>query len=843
MYKSVIFILFFFLSTLLTAKELEPITLQLKWKYQFQFAGFIAAKEKGFYKEMGYDVKIQENNASRNIISDIENKIVDFGVTDSSLVLERMRGRNVVAMMAIFQHSPFVLLTLKSNHIEKLSDINGKRISLDEKIHGVAIKAMLKSNHIKYSIKPATIGLDKLLKKETDLINSYLSNEPFIAKEQGLEIVTFNPEDYGFAGYGDILFCSKEMLKMEPKKVQKFYDATKNGWEYAFEHIDEMVDIIYNKYNTLNKSKKALKYEANVLKKLSGYNKNFGKIDEEKIKAISQVFNFMIKEKYSFNYINGFIFKPNSHSNLILSNEEKLYLKKKKKLNVCVPPNYDKKLIGYHTDFMKIVSKKIKTQFNLVPTSSWHEALSKLENKECDTLSMTTKAPLLNKTLLFTSPYLKLQTVIATKTDAIYINNIKNKLDKKFAMLKGSPLQELVKAKYPELKIINVDSIQNGLKKVADGKAYGYIDNSIVIVNEIRKNFFSTLGITGNINIEVPYSIGTSNHNKLLNSIFNKVILSIDNTEIQEIENRWLIVSKESFIDYNLIKKVVIIFLIISLLGAGIILILRKNNQKLKIAKNEIKEFNKTLEEQIEKEVEKNQQQQFLLFQQSRLAQMGEMMSMIAHQWRQPLSSINATVMVMEMKLRKSNIDNNNILEDEFNDIELFTKHMSTTIDDFKNFFKPEKKKTLFNLKETIEHTIRIVMPILKHENIDIITDYERDFEILSYPNELGQVLLNIITNAKDALLLKKKEENREIQVTLFQRNKHIVISIKDNAYGIDQEIIDKIFNPYFSTKTKKNGTGLGLYISKSIIEGHMGGELSIESSSEGSTFEIRFPL
>ncbi|NEW60123.1 hypothetical protein GSY74_02400, partial [Sulfurovum sp. bin170] len=356
--------------------------------------------------------------------------------------------------------------------------------------------------------------------------------------------------------------------------------------------------------------------------------------------------------------------------------------------------------------------------------------------------------------------------------------------------------------------------------KVAKGEIFGYLDNSAVIMNEIQKNFFSTIAITGKVDLEMKYSVGTRNDEKIVNSIFEKAILSIDAGKKQDIKNRWFKFKQDAVVDYKLVKHIVIVFFILTLIGTTFLIILRKK---------------------VKEEVEKNRQHQLMMFQQSRLAQMGEMISMIAHQWRQPLSSINALVMLMDMKISKQNIEEKLFLEEELNKIESTTAYMSNTIDDFRDFFKPKKEKVRFNLKQTVKHTIELIRPVLSHEEITINTECQGEIELLGYPNELGQVIINIITNAKDALISNNQKQKKNIYIQLSKKDKKIAITIQDNAGGINHEIINRIFDPYFSTKLKKNGTGLGLYISKMIIEEHMGGELSVKNCNSGALFRIEF--
>jgi len=215
------------------------------------------------------------------------------------------------------------------------------------------------------------------------------------------------------------------------------------------------------------------------------------------------------------------------------------------------------------------------------------------------------------------------------------------------------------------------------------------------------------------------------------------------------------------------------------------------------------------------------------------------MISMIAHQWRQPLNTLSTLIQSLILKYKIGKID------DEY--IEYFDKssknliqNMSQTIDDFRNFFKPEKQKTEFILNEIILNILHMIDIPLKESNIKVEFIHHDNLKILGYPNEFGQVVLNIINNAKDAILEKNIKDGKII-IELRKDERGIFLTIGDNAGGIPSNIIDKIFDPYFSTKDEKNGTGLGLYMSKLIIEEHMDGVLKVSNKGKGANFTIIF--
>ena len=247
------------------------------------------------------------------------------------------------------------------------------------------------------------------------------------------------------------------------------------------------------------------------------------------------------------------------------------------------------------------------------------------------------------------------------------------------------------------------------------------------------------------------------------------------------------------------------------------------------------------LENLVDEEVQKNQEHTLMMLQQSRLAQMGQVINMIAHQWRQPLNNLLLISEVLVYKYKKNQVTTQEI--DKFqHDSTLQIKQMSGIIDDFRDFFQPRKKKERFLLNDVIEHLVLIMEPIFCAENIELIFKEEKELYSEGYPNELAQAILNILYNAKDALI-ENTQENRHISIEITSENNKNILTIIDNAGGISEKIISDIFNPYFSTKKKLNGTGLGLYMSKMIIEKHMEGKLFVHNNNTGAIFTIELEM
>ena len=248
--------------------------------------------------------------------------------------------------------------------------------------------------------------------------------------------------------------------------------------------------------------------------------------------------------------------------------------------------------------------------------------------------------------------------------------------------------------------------------------------------------------------------------------------------------------------------------------------------------------FSKNIIFIINQHIEKLQEKDSILVQQSKLAAMGEMIGNIAHQWRQPLNALGLTIQKIQM-FHNEDMLTGDALNKSVNKSKILINKMSTTIDDFRNFFKTDKVKQQFNIKDSINAVLNLLESSLKNNNIDIDTiNIQNDIEFIGYKNELEQVLLNIINNAKDALI-ENNIQKPNIKISINVNHSNIYIEILDNAGGISENIIDKIFEPYFTTKEQGKGTGIGLYMSNMIIETNMNGKLSVKNKSNGACFTI----
>lgn len=989
------FLLIVFYSTLNANEKNKNISLQLLWKHQFQFAGYYMAKEKGFYNDVGLNVTIKPYEKGINIIEDVLNEKSEFGIGRSNLILEKInKNKEVLLLSAIYQQSPLILFAKKDSNIKTLEDIKNKKVMMlpNDNING-AINAMLLSNKIEkkdYEYIAHTFNINDLISNKVDLMSGYISNQPFVLKEKGIETTIFNPSDFGFDFYADILFTSKKYALNNQKVIDKFHQASLKGWQYAFSHIKESVTVLKNNYDSQNKSVESLLYEANILKKLA-YVRDIplGNINLDKLNYLQNTFSLLKLTNKSYEDLSKIIYDPKIKT--LFNKEELNYLLGKKEIKLCIDPDWmpfeklDKngKHIGLSADIFDYFSKQLPININVVKTSSRSETLLFAKNKKCDIVSLAMSTPDRLKYLNFTKPYLDIPLVLATKPNVPFVNDFKNLTNKRLAIPKGYAFVELLKNKYPNLELEEVKNAKEGLTQVIQNKVFGYIGTLTTIGYLFQNEFPGELKIAGKFDEQWTLSSAVRKDDIKLLSIFEKLIDNLDQQNKNKIMNNWLSIKYEQGTDYVLIMQILVVVFIIIFIFTFRQYWLRKQNKilekivedktyALKIAnkqleqkaeqsfteqqqlltlfdegnvsvfkwknddeqsvvyvsktikdlsgysqeeflsnkilyltlihqkdkdrvteeiqknlgkklkffahkpyrivtrnnaikwvlnhtqfiKNkegeithllgyvfditELKEYETNLEQLVETKTQENLRQFKTLQQQAKLASMGEMLGAIAHQWRQPLNALSMNIQFLEDDYKDEIIDEEFIQKFTQENMQ-FINFMSKTIDDFRNFFRVDKIKSDYDIKECIEETINILKPQLVVHNIKLSVNTE-DAIVNGFKNELQQVILNITNNAKD-ILLEYETIEPSIEITSINKDDEIIISIEDNGGGIPQDIIQRVFEPYFTTKEQGKGTGLGLYMSKLIIEDNMQGKLNVTNTKNGANFEIILPI
>ncbi|MFA7353394.1 MAG: HAMP domain-containing sensor histidine kinase [Sulfurimonadaceae bacterium] len=369
----------------------------------------------------------------------------------------------------------------------------------------------------------------------------------------------------------------------------------------------------------------------------------------------------------------------------------------------------------------------------------------------------------------------------------------------------------------------------NDIEKTLQSKGY-------IFEEEAKKDFLKT--------VELFIAFGNNENND------NEKYLELDNSLGAQYEKLVGCIDKfvlrtqteaQEATEDVLVAKVILLLFLILLLAAEAIFIFLPADDEINKKTRELEDINRNLKERVRAEVTKNEEQTLQIIHQSRLATMGEMISMIAHQWRQPLASISAISGTLSLDIMMENY-RADFFQKELESIDELAQHLSSTIDDFRDFFKTDKELCYEEIKSIVEKSFKIIAPTLEAKRITFDNNVEANIFVNSYVSEIKQVLLNIMKNAED-VLVERKIQNPTIWIRGTENNGFAELIIEDNAGGISDEVMKRIFEPYFTTKKSKDGTGLGLYMSKIIIEEHCKGKLSVENGEYGAKFTVKIPL
>ncbi|ADR34280.1 diguanylate cyclase with extracellular sensor [Sulfuricurvum kujiense DSM 16994] len=579
--------------TVLNGANLEKVSIQFDWKYQFEYAGYIAAKEKGFYKEAGLDVELREYGEGTDVVQDVLNSKATYGIYNSSVVVENGRIQPIVLMATYLQHSPLVFVTQKG--IKNPADLIGKTImATNNELNHSSLSLLMTHFDVttsKSRFVDQTFNIAPFVRHEVDAMSAYRSNQLFELDRLKIPYDIIDPMEYGFVVNAGNLFTSRQEAVEHSLRGQKFIYATNRGWQYAIDHPDEIITILKRKYK-VKKSNEALAYEAKVIKKLMMTDLyKIGETNSEFTQRLyKQVLHAgMIREDQK---LGQFLFQDvvaSAKNRFQLTQNEKNHLQEKKKITMCVDPEWypleavqNGQHIGIASDIMKSFESKIGIPIELVKTGTWTESLIKAQNRQCDILSLASKTPDREHYLDFTATYLTLPYVLVTTMEKPFVENIDQLHGEKIGVVKGYEIENRLKKLYPELNIVEVESIRDGLKKVENGQLYGYIDNLVVATSYIQKEYAGSLKVSSRLNEKDELRVAVRNDDVVLYEVFEKLVAQIDEATMQKSYNRWVsTIEQVRWFDRALVVK---ILLALFLLAAAFIwryTILKRYNTRL----------------------------------------------------------------------------------------------------------------------------------------------------------------------------------------------------------------------------------------------------------------------
>lgn len=553
--------LFLFYSLVYSSENLQKVSVQLEWKHQFEYAGFYAAIEQGYYKDIGLDVELIEFEPNIDIVDKVLSGKTTFGISSSSLILAKSKKLPVVLLASYFKQNVLALVTQKN--ITDLNQLKDKKLMATSfEVTHSSIGAMLKESKISFNevdIVEHDYSIEKFKNKEIDAMTIFLTNQIYELNKDNIEYNVFTPQRFGLYSYDQELFTSETFAKNNYSLVKKFIEATNKGWEYAFLNKEKIIDLIYSKYSK-RKSKESLLFEANETEKLFKREIfSVGSIAPELIRLNYDLYRKLglIKDKEDVNeLIDNYVFNSKNYKLIKydFTKEELDYLKSNPILKVLneksFPPYnyiYNDKPSGFSVEYIKLLASKIglKLKFESV---NFKNSIEKVKKDEIDILLNIAKTDERLKYLGYLDkPYIK--------SELIFYINEKNKeiKDKKelddlsgktIAVVNGYYQEEILKKYYPSINILSVKTPLEALKAVSYGKADGTLSGLSDVINYYM-NKHSIINIIPSFEIKdekfiTDLYIALNIENSMLKSILNKVQNNINENEVISLRKQFL---------------------------------------------------------------------------------------------------------------------------------------------------------------------------------------------------------------------------------------------------------------------------------------------------------------
>ena len=575
----------------------QKVTLYLDWLNQFQFAGYYMAKENGYYNDLDLDVNIIEYSKDAN--NDITQKVIKdeavYGIGKSSLIIDKFAGNDIILLSSIFQNSPMALISLSSSNIKTPKDLINKKIMItNDAKESVSIKSLLMSEGVNFqdlnTQNFSSNEINDLINGNIDAIACYLSNEPFILKQKNIDFNIIHPNNYNFDFYEGILFTSQKELKNNPIRAQNFNQASIKGWEYAFNNIEKTAKIIYEKYNTQNKSLELLIFEGEVLKKLSKIDENLlGNINPRTIDEIKRIYSLLNLKSTHISFETESIILNKTHT---LLNENDLNYLNTNQFTLLtqadhIPFSFKNlnELIGIEIDFWKLISDKLSKPFNIEEVLK-DNILNIFSNSIKVKFVYSFKKESSDKNVL-RNPIAKVPLALATKNGVHYISDLNSVEHIKIGVLKDLEIFESLKRDYPNVNFIEINTIDDGIYRLKNNLLFGLIDNLYTLSHQIEQFQIDVLKINTTLKYKINIYLEVKKQNEQFIKIVNKIIDSLSEKEKSSIFNNYQLILYHNNIDIYYILKFVIPLII--LLSVFIFLNYRLRNEIKKREETEIK--------------------------------------------------------------------------------------------------------------------------------------------------------------------------------------------------------------------------------------------------------------
>ena len=794
-----------------------PLTLRLPWKYQFEFAGFIVAQEKGFYRQAGLDVELLEYDPKVNSVERLLSGEEEYGLYNSMFLIEDRRLLPAVLIGSYLKRSPLVLVTKPG--IRHPKDLAGKRImGTLEELNDSALGIMLRHYNLldKVHLLPPSFRNREFSEGYVDAMTAFTSNELFDLVRQGVPHQVIDPFDYGFYSTAVNLFASEHEVYNQPARAQRFLAASALGWDYALRHQKETVDLIYHRYSR-QKSKEALAWEAGVIQKLMMLEAYpIGTLDVNLAKRMLELQTQagLLEPGAELNY--------KSYSNLAtlaanspqrFTAEETAYLHRKQTLVLCVPPEWIwfnstflAEHYGYASETLSVLEEFTGIKAKLLKTRNWAENLQALEAQECDLIPLLPPDPELGKRFLFSGPIMNVGYLAVTKS-ILPGKSLADLYHQKVGVHKDTPLARMLMHKYPLLEIVEVEQNADGLRQVADGALASFILLDHPDAHQWISEYEGELKAAFRLPESTSMSLASSKKDPLLAQILAKFAHKLQNKVMEDLLGRWQRTHQDMRTRFSVAWKLI---LVASLLVTALLWErkrLQRYNLRLQSMTKRLDELNMTKDKAI---------------------------SVIGHDLRGTMNSLN---MIFNRVIHSPKDFDQEILDG----VRKTTHQANLVLENLLVWARNQQGEIPFvpqplPLDQQFRQTLNLFGVAALHRGVQLTLEGDQGLIVQADAIMLDAIVRNLVANAVKASL-----PGGTVRLVAQRGETRHRIRVEDEGRGLDQAMLDQLLttNPH----TQMPGRGLGLSLCVEFVARHGGRLVGTSEPGKGTVMEFELPV